>query len=104
MLVNAVDKNKADVYYRMLSNIDVRRIENKLAENLSPEEVKSDLEGLLSSAIGNAMKATELDAQDYQNWQNLGSVYQSTASLGIDGVVESAMSAYDTALKYRPSS
>ena len=103
-LVNAVNKNKVDVYYRLLSNIDVRRIENKLAENLPPEEVKPVLEGLLSSAIGNAMKATELDERDYQNWLNLGAVYQSTASLGIDGVVESAMGAYDNTLKYRPSS
>ena len=104
LAAGAVNKNKIDIYYRFLSNIDIKRIENKLNQGKSPEEVKVELENLLSSAIGNAMKATELDERDYQNWANLGSVYQSTSVLGIDGVTESAIGAYDNALKYRPKS
>jgi tetratricopeptide (TPR) repeat protein len=104
LVVDAVNIHEADVYYRFLSNLEVRRIALEMQKNLSPEELQATLEGKLSNAIGNALKATELDGKDYQNWANLGAVYQSTSVLGIDGVVESAIAAYDNALLHRPKS
>jgi cytochrome c-type biogenesis protein CcmH/NrfG len=103
-VTKAIESSKVDVYYRLLSNIDAYRIQKLVAENRPPEEIREEFEGYLSRAVSNALIATELDAYDYQNWVNLASIYQSIVPVGVDGAVESALAAYDTALSYRPQS
>jgi len=104
-LVNtALQKHPSDTYYRLISNIDAVRVQNLVAENKPVEEIKEAFEGYLSKSIGNALEATKLDEKDYQNWVNLGSIYQSVIPVGVGGVVESAVAAYDEALALRPNS
>jgi tetratricopeptide (TPR) repeat protein len=100
----AIRLNPADAYYRFSSNVDLVRMQQLLSQNKAPEEIKDQFQQLLARAIGNAQQATTLDPNNYQNWSNLGSLYQSVIPLGIDGAVDSAVAAYDRALTLRPSS
>jgi len=108
LVTEALKSNKVDIYYRLLSNIGAVRAQG-LVTNKTPEELESGVEEFkeqVSVSIVNALEATRLDVNDYQNWINLGKVYQSIANLpvGVDGVVGSAVGAYDNALELRPSS
>jgi len=102
-IVRAIELNAADVYYRLASNVTVVRIQRLLAENKPPEEVRAQFEQLLAQAIANATKATELDGGDYQNWVNLGGIYQNIIPLGIEGAADSANAAFARALELRPN-
>lgn len=104
LATEAVNRHEADLYYRLISNIDAIRVQNLVAENKPVEEIKEDFEKYLSRAIGNALEATKLDENDYQNWVNLGSIYQSVVPVGVGGVTESAIESYDKALTLRPNS
>lgn len=102
--LQAVQRHPTDVYYRLVSNIDLLYIRELLSENRPPEEIREQLQELLARAIANAQQATELDPTDYQNWVNLGGIYQSIVPLGIDGSSDSAIAAFDRALELRPAS
>lgn len=104
LVSEAIEKNELDIYYRFKSNLDAVRIQNLMAENRAPEEIREEFEGYLQDAIANGLKATKLDKRDYQNWSNLGNVYQSIVPLGVEGAVDSALTQYDNALTYRPKS
>jgi tetratricopeptide (TPR) repeat protein len=75
-----------------------------VAENKPPEQIVTRMQELMARAIGNAIKATELQPNNYQNWLNLGALYQSIAPLGIQGSLESAVAAFDRTLELRPNS
>lgn len=104
LVTTAIEKHEADLYYRLLSNIDAIRVQDLVAQNKPVDEIKEDFEKYLSRSIGNAMEATKLDENDYQNWANLGSIYQSVVPVGVGGVTDSAISAYDQTLALRPGS
>lgn len=103
MLVNrAITLHPSDTYYRLRSTIAQVRIQQLVAENKTPDEVRDRFQTLLSGAIADAQQATAIDSHDYQNWVALGTVYQSIVPLGIEGAAESALAAYDRALELRP--
>jgi tetratricopeptide (TPR) repeat protein len=104
LTTKAIESNRADIYYRFISNLDMVRIQNLVAQNKPPEEIKEEYQELLTRAIKNAMEATILDELDYQNWVNLGNIYQSNIPYGVDGVMDSAIGAYDQALTLHPNS
>jgi len=102
--LRAINLNRVDVYYRLLSSLDVIRIQELVSQDKQPEEIREEFQTLLARAVANAREATVLDGEDYQNWINLGSVYQSIVPVGVDGAIESALEAYDRALELRPNS
>jgi Tfp pilus assembly protein PilF len=75
-----------------------------LSKNKKPEEIKSELEKHLSDSVKNAIEATKIDKNDYQNWLNLGNVYKSLIPVGVGGAIDNALLAYDKALELRPVS
>jgi len=103
-VTKAIERSKVDVYYRLLSNLDMVQVKKLIAQNKPPEEIKEEYEKLLVRSISNAMEATKLDKNDYQNWENLGNIYHSNIPYGVDGVVDSALSSYDQALTMHPNS
>jgi len=103
-LEHAVDRRPTDTYYRLLSTIDIVRMRDLLSQNRPAEEIREQFQILLARSIANATQATVLDKRDYQNWVNLGAIYQAIVPLGIEGAVESSAAAYDQALILRPSS
>jgi tetratricopeptide (TPR) repeat protein len=104
LVTDAIETHELDVYYRFKSNLDALRIQNLVAENRPPEEILEAFEGYLQNARTNGLEATKLDKRDYQNWSNLGSIYQSIVPLGVEGSIDSALTQYDNALEYRPNS
>lgn len=102
-ITRAIELNATDVYYRLASNVTMVRIQRLLAENKPPEEVRAQFEQFLAQAIANATKAAELDGTDYQNWVNLGGIYQNIIPLGIEGAADSANAAFTRALELRPN-
>lgn len=104
LIEQAISQQPTGLFYRTLSTIDLVRIRQLLAEGKQPQEIVTQLQDLMARSIGNAVKATELNGTDYQNWLNLGSIYQSIAPLGIDGSLDSAQAAFDRVLTLRPSS
>lgn len=103
-LERAVRRHPADIYYRLMSVVDIVRIRDIIAQDLPPEEVRDEVSGLLSRAVIHANTATEVDPRDHQNWVNLGTIYQNIIPLGIEGSADSAIAAFDRALTLRPSS
>jgi tetratricopeptide (TPR) repeat protein len=103
-LERAVQRHPTDTYYQLMSIVDIVRIRDIIAQDLPPEDVRDEVGGLLSRSIIHANTATELDPRDYQNWVNLGTIYQNIIPLGIEGTLDSAITAYDRALTLRPSS
>ncbi len=99
----ALNIHPVDAYYRLLSNIDLVRLQKVLQEGKDPEAIRNRVQELLAQSISNANKAVERNEFDYQNWINLGSIYQSIVPLGIEGATDSAIGAFDQALVLRPN-
>ncbi len=102
LTTRAITLHPTDLYYRLSANITQVRIQQLLAQNKPPEEIREQFQNLLSRAIADAMEATTLDQNDYQNWLTLGTIYQGIAPLGIEGAAASAQAALDRALALRP--
>ena len=100
----AINRHPVDVYYRLLSNVDLLRTQQLLQEGREPEAIRDRFQELLARAVGNAQQATIVGGRNPNNWENFGAVYQSIVPLGIDGSAESAMAAFDRALELRPNS
>jgi cytochrome c-type biogenesis protein CcmH/NrfG len=99
-----VNREPIDVYYRTLSNIDLIRMQQLVSAGKTPEEIMTPLQDMMSRSIRNGITATELDPNDYQNWLNLGALYQSISPLGVEGSLDSAQAAFDRVLTLRPNS
>ncbi len=102
LIVRAISLYPRDLYYRTLSDIDMYRLQQVLNEKKDPQEIKDRVSTLLEQGIKNATVATERAPENYRNWANLATKYQIISSLGIEGSVDSAVTAYQSALEKRP--
>ncbi|MBP9749359.1 MAG: tetratricopeptide repeat protein [Candidatus Pacebacteria bacterium] len=102
LIQKAIGLYPRDLYYRTLSEIDIYRLQQLLNEKKSPQEIKEQVEILLAQTIKNATAAIERDRDNYRNWANLANKYQLISTLGIEGSVESSVTAYQSALEKRP--
>ncbi len=102
MIIRATALYPKDEYYRILSDIDLYRINVLLNSRLEDAEAQERLKSLLARTIANATEATERGPKNYRNWSNLASKYQSISTLNIDGSAESAIGAYQRAIEMRP--
>jgi tetratricopeptide (TPR) repeat protein len=101
----AISFGAEDEYYRLLAAVNVAKI-NQLAtaQNKSPEQLRTEFQGALGTAVAAAQSATAVDAKNYQNWLTLAQVYQSVVPLKIQGAYENAQRAYEEAIKLNPHS
>ncbi len=91
--------------YQLSSAIGIERMRRIAADTtLSASAAQQQFQAALSNAVNAGLAATQAGPNDYQNWVVLGSVYQSVASLGIQGSYESAKSAYQHAEALNPAS
>lgn len=72
--------------------------------NLSATAAQQQFQAALSNGVSAGLQSTELGASDYQNWTMLATVYQSVASLNVEGAYEAAKGAYERAIALNPSS
>lgn len=91
--------------YRLAAAIGIERMRS-IAGNpdLAASVAQEQFQGALSASVAAGTEAARLGANDYQNWAVLGGVYQSVATLGIEGAYEGAKSAFERALALNPSS
>lgn len=101
----AVYLNQSDAYYRALAEISLARLSALLSsspDKLSAETLRSKFQALLASAIGAAQQAVAQNPKDYQNFLELGRVYEAIVPLNIAGAYESAKSTYEQARSLNP--
>ncbi len=93
-----------DHAYRLSSTIGVARLNQIAADSaLTADEARTRFQSTLSTAVANAITATQLGPNDYQNWATLGAVYAAVVPLGIDGAYDNAKTAYAHAAELTPS-
>ncbi len=91
--------------YQLQAAIGIERMRRIASDTtLSATAAQQQFQAALSGAVNAGLAATQLGPNDYQNWVVLGSVYQSVASLGIQGSYESAKGAYERAAALNPAS
>lgn len=94
----------SDRAYRLSAAAGIGRL-NEIASDttLSQDQARTDFQATLSGAVSDALTATQLGPNDYQNWAALGSVYATVVPLGIDGAYQNAKTAYDHAATLNPT-
>src|SRR3989344_1759879 len=93
-----------DEYYSAItqtSSIKLQRVLQSTADQ-SPEEVQKSFQSALSSAIGSAQKATEVNPGNAAGWQLLGQVYEMAIPYAA-GAAEAAVDAYKQAITQAPT-
>lgn len=74
------------------------------ATDLPQAQAQEQFQAALSRSLESALAATRLGPEDYQNWTALGNVYQSVASLDIEGAYQGAKDSYEKAMALNPTS
>lgn len=104
MLSNALSLDQNDIYYRTLSQIYLAEIRVIIADKtISEDTLKSSVQQLVSSAEASALAAISRNPKQYINHVNLGNVYSSFASLGIEKSYDNAVAAYSKAQALAPN-
>ena len=102
-IVKAVNLSNGDAYNRFLSELALVKLQNlMLKTGLSEEEMKAQFQTILSQAVENAVRSTQIDPTNYQNWVSLGRVYETIIMFGVQGSYEQAVNAYLTAINLNP--
>lgn len=104
MLLNAIALDQNDLYYRTLSQVYVAQLNYILTDKtLSEDIVKSRAQSVVASIQQSASGAVSVSPKNYQNWVNLGNVYSSLVTMGVDKAYENAVDSYSKALTFAPS-
>ncbi len=104
MLSNALTLDKNDVYYRTLSQIYIAEIRALINDkSISEDTLKSNVQQLVNSAEATGAAAISQNPKQYLNYVNLGNIYGSFASIGIDKSYENAVTQYTKAQELAPS-
>lgn len=93
-----------DRSYQLSSAIGVARMREIVSDTeLSQTDAQQKFQAVLSKSIEDALTATRLGPDNYQNWVMLGNVYASVVPLKIDGAYQNAKTAYERAETLSPT-
>ncbi len=103
-MLQAVAIEPNDGYYRSMSQLSVSRLERIITQTTDTptETMQADFQRVLGAALQNAVEAVNRANNDYQNWFQVGQVYEVMTSLGIDGAYQNAVTAYNQAQARNP--
>ncbi len=94
-----------DRAYRLGSAIGIERMRRIANDSSIPvASAQEQFQTALSNSIASGAEATRLGVNNYQNWMVLGNVYQSVATLRVEGAYEGAKEAYAKATALNPTS
>ncbi len=103
LLNRASQLDKKDIYYRSLSELNLLKLNQLLSQGgVSGEELRSQTQNLLSSAILNANEAIKQDKDNHLNHITLGRAYEAALILKIQGAYEAGLAAYNAAAQVNP--
>jgi tetratricopeptide (TPR) repeat protein len=103
-LLRANSLSERDIYQRSLSNIGLLNLTNLAKQDLPSEEIAVKANQFVNDARGYAERAVTLDPTNFENYLQLGSVYDTLGSLGIQNTVQLARQNYEQALQLNPKS
>lgn len=104
-LGRAVLLNESDVYFRTLSSANIARLSLIISQkDVSGETIKQKFQEESRFAVGNALKARDLNPTDYQNWVALGNAYEALVPFKVQDAYGEAKKAYDQAIVLNPKS
>jgi tetratricopeptide (TPR) repeat protein len=93
-----------DRAYQVAAAIGIARMREIAAdETLGATEAQQRFQATLSKAIQDALAATKINPNNYQNWVMLGNVYGIVVPLKIEGAYDNAKTAYDRAIALNPT-
>jgi tetratricopeptide (TPR) repeat protein len=94
----------SDRAYQVAAAIGIARMREVAADTtLGASEAQQRFQAALSKAIQDALAATKINPNNYQNWVMLGNVYGIVVPLKIDGAYDNAKTAYDRAIALNPT-
>jgi len=103
LMIKATQSFGSDLYYRLLSDINLFQLQAVLnQENVAEETIREQFQIVLGNAIANAEIAVGIDIENYQNWASLSKVYGSVVPLGIEGAYDRAVESYNNAINLNP--
>lgn len=103
-LKNANSLATRDLYLRSLSNISLLRLTRLQGEQLPQAEFQAKANQLIADARIYAEQSIKIDPSNFENHLQLGGVYDTLGSLGIQGTNEPARANYLKALELNPKS
>jgi tetratricopeptide (TPR) repeat protein len=104
-LLRAKNLSQHDIYYRTLSNIALVRLTQLGGAKQEPTpEFQQRVEGLITDAQDNARRAVAIDPTNFENYLQLGGVFDTLGSLGIQNTAQPARENYEQALRLNPKS
>ncbi len=94
----------SDYAYRLSSQVGIARMNQIAGDNtLTADEARTNFQSALTTAISDAITATQLGPNNYQNWGALGDVYAAVVPLNISGAYDNAKTAYQHAESLNPT-
>ena len=94
----------SDRAYQVAAAVGIARMREIAADNtLGASEAQQRFQTTLSKAIQDALTATTINPNNYQNWVMLGNVYGIVVPLKIDGAYKNAKDAYARAIALNPT-
>ncbi len=99
----AASLSNGDSYYRFLSELSLVKLQKLFADKtIKKKDLQTKFQKILGEAIQNAVRATQVDKTNYQNWVSLGRVYEAIITIGVKGSYEQAVNAYLRAINLNP--
>lgn len=105
MLEKAAAYDPRDIYYRALTDINILKVRAILSQqDVKTDVIQSQLLAVLPTVIDRIERAVNIDRENYQNWIQLGKVYEGLLPLGYPEAYVKANAAYLEAQKLNPKS
>lgn len=106
LLFKAIEMAPNDLYYRTFADMSILQINNIIASvtnvDTISEETKAEFQRALAAALEASRLAQTTNPSGFENWMSVFRVYETVTPLGVDKAYESAVSAYDEAVKLSP--
>lgn len=103
-LVRANALAERDVYQRAISNLALIKLQQLAAQKLPQEQAVELANGYILTARKSAERSIVLDPTNFENYLQLGGVYDTLGSLGIQNTSVPARENYTQALRLNPRS
>jgi tetratricopeptide (TPR) repeat protein len=104
LIVKANSFAPADLYYRALSTLAFNKAQGIVNQPNPTPAMAQEFQIAYGEAIESAKTARDLSPENYENWFNLGGLYEALVPVPVTSAYENAKIAYEEARKLNPGS